>query len=269
MTASVGHVLPPSLEEANAGESADSGPLLPVSWQRLHHDPSLLDADLQPNIVVLVDAVQLAAQPAKLVTAIQTLKHRFPGALLWTPGLGGPDNAAVLAWFGVDLFDTSRTRFALSANHLLTAFGPRQPLDGESFSMDVALHHYQQALRSVQSAIETGTLRNLAQQQSLNSPRLVEHMRHFDALMNEKSDVLRAHPSGLETIEFMAQESHLDAEVASWVEYMIQHYQTPDGLDNVLVLLPCCPPEFQKACLQGRYDFDRWCELTGEVQLSI
>ena len=62
MRASVGHVLPPSLEEANAGESADSGPLLPVSWQRLHHDPSLLDEDLQPNIVVLVDAAQLAAQ---------------------------------------------------------------------------------------------------------------------------------------------------------------------------------------------------------------
>ena len=94
-------------------------------------------------------------------------------------GLGGPDNAAVLAWFGVDLFDTTRTRFALSADHLLTAFGPRQPLTGESFSMDVALHHYQQALRSVQSAIETGTLRRLAEQQSLNSPRLVEHMRHL------------------------------------------------------------------------------------------
>ena len=239
MTASVGHVLPPSLEEANAGESADSGPLLPVSWQRLHHDPTLLDADLQPNIVVLVDAVQLAAQPGKLVTAIQTLKHRFPGSLLWTPGLGGPDNAAVLAWFGVDLFDTTRTRFALSAEHLLTAFGPRRPLEGESFSMDVALHHYQQALRSVQSAIETGTLRRLAQQQSLNSPRLVEHMRHFDALMTDKSDVLRAHPSGLETIEFMAHESHLDAEVASWVEFMTKRYRTPEGLDNVLVLLPC------------------------------
>ena len=239
MTASVGHVLPPSLEEANAGESADSGPLLPVSWQRLHHDPTLLDADLQPNIVVLVDAVQLAAQPGKLVTAIQTLKHRFPGSLLWTPGLGGPDNAAVLAWFGVDLFDTTRTRFALSAEHLLTAYGPRRPLEGESFSMDVALHHYQQALRSVQSAIETGTLRRLAQQQSLNSPRLVEHMRHSDALMTDKSDVLRAHPSGLETIEFMAHESHLDAEVASWVEFMTKRYRTPEGLDNVLVLLPC------------------------------
>ena len=88
MDASIGHVLPPSLDEANAGESADSGVLLPVSWQRLHHDPSLLESDLNPSIVVLVDAVQLAAQSGKLVKAIQTLKHRFPGALLWTPGLG-------------------------------------------------------------------------------------------------------------------------------------------------------------------------------------
>lgn len=239
MRASVGHVLPPSLEEANAGESADSGPLLPVSWQRLHHDPSLLDEDLQPNIVVLVDAVQLAAQSGKLVTAIQTLKHRFPGALLWTPGLGGADNVAVLAWFGVDLFDTTRTRFALHSNHLLTSYGPREPLEDESFNMDVAMHHYHQSIRSVHSAIETGTLRRLAQQQSLNSPRLVEHMRHFDALMKGKGDVLRLHPAGKGSIEFMAQESHLDAQVSSWVEFMNERYMVPDGLDNVLILLPC------------------------------
>ena len=239
MEASVGHVLPPSLDEANAGESADTGPLLPVSWQRLHHDPSLLDEELQPNIVVLVDAVQLAAQSGKLVKAIQTLKHRFPGALLWTPGLGGPDNLAVLAWFGVDLFDTSRARLALSTGHLLTAFGPRLPIGEEALNEAAAMHHYQQSISSVQSAIETGTLRKLAQQQSLNSPRLVEHMRHFDSLVSSKNDVLRAHPSGLETIEFMSQESHLDPEVRAWVEFMTEQYQTPEGLDHTLVLLPC------------------------------
>ena len=37
----------------------------------------------------------------------------------------------------------------------------------------------------------------------------------------------------------MAHESHLDAEVASWVEFMNKRYRTPEGLDNVLVLLPC------------------------------
>ena len=239
MDASIGHVLPPSLDEANAGESADSGVLLPVSWQRLHHDPSLLESDLNPSIVVLVDAVQLAAQSGKLVKAIQTLKHRFPGALLWTPGLGGPDNVAVLAWFGVDLFDASRTRFALSSDHLLTSYGPRLPLSGETCNMDVAIHHYQQAIRSVQSAIEHGALRRLAQQQSLNSPRLVEHMRHFDALSSATNGVLRAHPCGLESIEFMSQESHLDAEVDAWVDFIENRYTAPKSLDNTLVLLPC------------------------------
>ena len=239
MEASIGHVLPPSLDEANAGESADSGVLLPVSWQRLHHDPSLLESDLNPSIVVLVDAVQLAAQSGKLVKAIQSLKHRFPGALLWTPGLGGPDNVAVLSWFGVDLFDTSRTRFTLSSDHLLTSYGPRLPLSGETCNMDVAIHHYQQAIRSVQSAIEHGTLRRLAQQQSLNSPRLVEHMRHFDALTSATEGVLRAHPCGLEAIEFMAQESHLDAEVDAWVDFIQNRYIAPESLDNTLVLLPC------------------------------
>ena len=239
MEASVGHVLPPSLDEANAGESADTGLLLPVSWQRLHHDSALLEEDLFPSIVVLVDAVQLAAQSGKLVQAIQTLKHRFPGALLWTPGLGGPDNVAVLSWFGVDLFDTTRVQLALSMGHLLTSYGPRLPLTEEVCTLDTGLHHYNQAILSVQSAIETGTLRRLAQQQSLNSPRLVEHMRHFDGLMRSKTDLLRTHPSGIETIEFMAQESHLDAEVSTWTHFMEERYNSPEGLDNILVLLPC------------------------------
>ena len=64
---SVGHVLPPSLDEADAGEPAETAQLLPVSWQRLNHDEALTDPNLLPDVVVLVDALQLAAQPGKLV----------------------------------------------------------------------------------------------------------------------------------------------------------------------------------------------------------
>jgi len=79
----VGHVLPPSLEDANAGEEQGTSSLLPVSWQRMNHDEGLLDASLSPDIVVLTDAVQLAGQGQKLSQAILALKQRFPGALLW------------------------------------------------------------------------------------------------------------------------------------------------------------------------------------------
>ena len=69
----------------------------------LHHDSRLANSDLRPDIVVLVDAPQLSSSGADLIIAIRTLRERFPAALLWTPGLGGPDNAALLAWMGVDL----------------------------------------------------------------------------------------------------------------------------------------------------------------------
>ena len=49
-----------------------------------------MDTELKPEVVVLTDAVQLASQPGKLPRALITLKHRFPGALLWAPGVGGP-----------------------------------------------------------------------------------------------------------------------------------------------------------------------------------
>ena len=237
--ASIGHVLPPSLDEANAGESADSGSVLPLSWQRLHHDPSLLVEDLKPHIVVLVDAVQLAAQSGKLVQAINVIKNKFPGALLWTPGLGGPDNAAVLAWFGVDIFDFSRAGFAVASGHLLTAFGPRAQLDGEECSSSVAVTHYDQSLRSVRSAIASGTLRTLAEQQSLNSPKLVEHMRFFDKLVNESNNVMRIHPLGVDRIDYLSTTSHQDSSVGQWVDFISNQYQVPEKLDNVLVLLPC------------------------------
>ena len=42
-TSKVGHVLPPSLDEADAGEPAGNGGLLPISWQRLNHDKSLME----------------------------------------------------------------------------------------------------------------------------------------------------------------------------------------------------------------------------------
>ena len=87
-TVNLGHVLPPSLEDANAGELQGTSALLPVSWQRMNHDETLTDASLQPEIVVLTDAVQLASQPGKLPMAVLTLKHRFPGALLVDAWIG-------------------------------------------------------------------------------------------------------------------------------------------------------------------------------------
>tara|TARA_B100001559_G_scaffold194514_1_gene162637 strand:- start:1583 stop:3457 length:1875 start_codon:yes stop_codon:yes gene_type:complete len=238
---SVGHVLPPSLEEADAGEPAGTAQLLPVSWQRLNHDDELMNPELLPDIVVLVDALQLAAQPGRLVEAITVLKRRFPGALLWAPGLGGPDNVALLTWFGVDLFDLSRSRQASAAGVLLTSQGPRHcvsTLDEES-SMDAQVAHWKAAIAEVRSAMNSDQMRALVDRQSLNSARSVEHLRRHDALCATVPGLLTSHVARTHSFPCHSASIQTDPIIADWEAFMSDSYNAPKGLDTILVLLPC------------------------------
>ena len=238
---SIGNVLPPSLDEADAGELAGTSNLLPVSWQRLKHDESLLNTELFPDIVVLVDAVQLTGQPGKLVEAISVLKRRFPGALLWAPGIGGPDNLAVLTWFGVDLFDMARSRQASSAGVLLGTGGPRYLIDSmnESSDMKSQLSQWTQAIAETRSALQQGTLRALADKQSLNSPKLVEHLRRHDKLVTGMEGVLASHVSRNRVFNCFSHSTLSDPLIAEWENFICNDYRSPNHLGDVLILLPC------------------------------
>lgn len=237
----IGHVLPPSLDEADAGEAAGHGGLLPISWQRLNHDSSLLNLATEPSIVVLVDAPQLASQQGKLVDALVTIKHRFPGSLIWTPGIGGPDNLAVLVWFGVDIFDLSRSRQCTASNVLLTAAGPRELVSssGEEADLESQLIHWKSAINEVKARLADGTLRTLVEQQSLNSPSLVEHLRYHDKLTRENTNIGISHVDKSTILHCNSHTSLSNPVVSKWVDFMTDEYQPPEGLDNVLMLLPC------------------------------
>ncbi len=234
LSASIGHVLPPSLDEADAGEVASKGDLLPISWQSLNHDEGLLDVNLNPHVVVLTDALQLANRPGRLVEAIFIIKKKFPGALLWAPGIGGPDNCAVMTWFGIDLFDTTRSKQAEAHGAVLTWSGPRMVTEDEP-----EVDHWQLALTETRSAISNHSLRELAQSQSLSSPRLVEHMRHFDNLISSKDGVLSQIVDSSTALRIHSVESHDDPIILDWVNFMTNDYTSPEGLDDILVLLPC------------------------------
>ena len=235
----LGHVLPPSLEDANAGEVQGTSALLPVSWQRMNHDESLTDASLAPEIVVLTDALQLASQPGKLPLALLTLKHRFPGALLWAPGLGGPDNVGVLASMGVDLFDLARCREAEANGVLLTAWGPRLPLDHEETTLEAQTYHFMKALDEVRSSVEHGTLRGLVEKQSLSSPRLVEHVRRHHALMREHEGNLASHRPSSTLFPCYSSNALVDPLIEDWERFMTEDYQAPVKVREVMILLPC------------------------------
>ena len=237
----IGHVLPPSLDEADAGEAAGHGGLLPISWQRLNHDSSLLDLATEPSIVVLVDAPQLASQQGKLVDALVAIKQRFPGSLIWTPGIGGPDNLAVLVWFGVDIFDLSRSRQCAASNVVLSAAGPRELLtsSNERADLESQLIHWRLAINEVKARLADGTLRTLVEQQSLNSPRLVEHLRYHDELTRKNRNIGISHVNKNTILHCNSHASLSNPIVTKWMDFMTSEYQPPNGLDNVLMLLPC------------------------------
>jgi len=237
--ANIGHVLPPSLDNADAGEKASSTSLLPVSWQRLHHDPQLLDLEVQPEIIVLTDALQLAQQGIKLVQAILSIKKAFPGALLWTPAIGGPDNVAVLSWLGVDLFDLTRCREAEIEGAYITSHGLRQCLPGEEYQFEEQLRYWEESKKLIHSSFENGTLREYAEQQALNSPRLVEHLRYHRTLVSNEKGVLTRNVDAQQSFQCYSFQSFSDPLIQDWTSFIQRQYRSRDTHQDVLLLLPC------------------------------
>ena len=242
-----GLILPSSLVESDSGQNSIGSQLLPVSWQSLHHDEKLLENSLEPSIVALIDAPQLAERPGKLVEALDAIRRRFPTSLIWTPGIGGPDNCALLSWMGVDLFDFSRSQEAVARGVILTEDGPREPEStaGEVSDLQTQLEAWERALGATRSAIREGTIRQLAERQALSSPRSVERLRRHDSIMSEKASI-DAGSAGLESVVkegtrllCHSYSSRDDPLIQNWRRRVSQLHTPPNHQSNVMVLLPC------------------------------
>lgn len=235
--ASEGQHLPPTLSDADSGELGGDSSLMIVSWQTLHHDSRLMDTDLAPDVVVLVDAPQLVSSGELFVQALITIRERFPAALVWTPGIGGPDNIALLSWFGVDLFDCARSRTAAVNGQRLTMHGPR-PLEKGEDANDW-IRDWQDSLHFVRSSIRTGKLRELVESQAINSPQSVEHLRRHDSLLKSRNSPLARYVSETRRFQFNSSSSRQDPLVYDWKNRVSNDYTPPKHCSSVLVLLPC------------------------------
>ncbi len=242
-----GLILPSSLVESDSGQNSIGSQLFPVSWQSLHHDEKLLENSLEPSIVTLIDAPQLAERPGKLVEALDAIRRRFPTSLIWTPGIGGPDNCALLSWMGVDLFDFSRSQEAVARGVILTEDGPREPEStaGEVSDLQTQLEAWERALGATRSAIREGTIRQLAERQALSSPRSVERLRRHDSIMSEKASI-DAGSAGLASVVkegtrllCHSYSSRDDPLIQNWRRRVSQLHTPPNHQSNVMVLLPC------------------------------
>ena len=243
-SASEGLVLPPSLSESDSGEFSRGDQLLAVSWQSMHHDEMLNDSKLQPSVICLTDSVQLANNPGLLIEALYTLRTRFPNSLIWTPGIGGPDNCALLVWMGVDLFDLGRSSRASSMGTILSQEGPRIPEHtlSESHDMGAQIEAWKHAIGATRSAIRNGSLRELAERQSTSSPRSVERLRRHDKMMSK----FGGGKAGLEKVvghehklRCHTYQSRDDPLIQDWRARVADSHMPPKHQRNLLVLLPC------------------------------
>jgi len=241
---SQGLVLPPSLVESNSGEFGSGIEIVPVTWNSLHHDQSLLSMEVQPSIIVLTDAPQLSNSPGMIEQALLTIRTNFSSSLIWAPGIGGPDNCALLSWMGVDIFDLARSRQASSLGVLLSETGPRIPESStnEDSSMESQREMWVRAISATRSAIRDGSLRDLAERQSTSSPRSVEHLRRHDQLSFEISKQMGLSSSSVEfgkKLRCHSFESRNDVIIRHWRETISEDYEPPSRQRDVLVLLPC------------------------------
>ena len=239
-----GLVLPPSLADSNSGEFGFGREVIPVSWNSLHHDSTLLDLEYQPSIIVLTDSPQLANNRGMLERAILTIRTTFPSSLIWTPGISGPDNCALLSWMGVDIFDMARSRQANSLGVLLTETGPRlpEPSTGEDLDMDFQAKLWINAISAIRSAIRDGSLRELAERQSTSSPRSIEHLRIHDQISYQITDRLGITHSCVEVgkkFRCHSFESRNDPTIRLWRDNISKKYMPPPHQKEILVLLPC------------------------------
>lgn len=201
-----------------------------------------------PELCVLHDAGGWARNPKQMAaTLAQARREATPGRVLWAPALGTPEDYALWAYLGVDLFDASPLLLAAVRGQALTVDGPLPAADaarilGDGTQWDTArlvahnLEAARQELERIRHAIATGTLRALVERRVYTKAASVEVLRRMD---REHHYLEAAAPRHRTTpLPAMTGEALWSPEVESFRRRVRDAYEPPRSA-KVLVLLPC------------------------------
>lgn len=205
-------------------------------------------------VVALGNARAYVDNPYALAKAIGTARANVgPGRLLYLPGCGLPQEIALLAYCGVDLFDDAAAVLAARQGSYLTPEGAlpdpsaapsgaasrdrRNDPDGDVDLVAHARSEVQREIHRVRLAIKAGKLRELVEQRSRSTPTLAAHLRRFDKeaydFFEPRTPLLRAGP-----LYTTSKESLERPEVERFRRRIISRYRKPDSA-RILVILPC------------------------------
>lgn len=208
----------------------------------------------EARVVVMANAAALLEDPFKFADHAAELRQRAGyQRLLYAPGVGRPDHAALLAYAGVDLLDSAPLALAARRGEFLTPEGPldAEALDEHPCSCPACLGewegpealrvHAEHALASemarVRAAVRDGSLRQLVSARVRGRPESVSHLRRLERdhprFLEERTPVLRD-----ATLDVTAEEDLHRPAIRRFRQRLGNRYRPPDSA-RVLVLLPC------------------------------
>lgn len=198
------------------------------------------------ELAVLHDALGWATNPKSMAKTLAEARAKAtPGRLLWAPGLGVPDDYALWAYLGVDLFDASPLLLAATRGVALTTDGPMPAADlaamkgGEwgferlvAFNVDAA----RAELALVAHHVAKGTLRNLVERRVYAKAGSVELLRRLDREHHYLEAATPRHrPIALPA---MTAEALTMPEVEAFRRTFRAGYEPPRAA-KILLILPC------------------------------
>lgn len=212
--------------------------------------------DLAGVVAVFHGAYSLQKNPKRLAPMLAKARQEAGYArLLYAPGLGEPAHLALLAYAGVDVFDSVTLSLAAAQGLYLTTDGTFRASElktaqcscpachGEApqqFTEEELRRHNQYAaaneLGVIRNAIRLGRLRELVEARVRAHPELTALLRRLDAAaahIEERAPITRRQKMYANTKESLQR-----VEVARFRQRVLDRYR-PDQTAPVLVLFPC------------------------------
>ncbi len=234
---------------------------------------NVIDDALKDNpasIFIVANALQLFQQPRKFTDFILELRAKIGyEKLIYFPSIGNPANFALLAYSGVDLFDSVSAILAARENTLLFSNGGYNtnelhelPCSCPSCSkskdkpcnmsfQNILNHNYfaiLDELKQVRNAIYQGNLRSLVETRVKTNPNLTAVFRYLDA--NHYDFLEKRTPiTSKSKVIATTKESMFRPEIRRFQKRVINRFRKPESA-KILLLLPCSakkPYSFSKS----------------------
>ncbi len=217
--------------------------------------PSVSDAvsGVDAEVYILANSLHLIRRPKEFVETVVNLRGAIGyQSLIYTPGLGAPSHIALLAYLGIDIFDSIPSIMNARIGNYLTTQGKIKNDElyedfcycpacrtGKKGHDTVLAHNYYTSLaelKLVRGSIHRGNLREHAESRVITEPHMVSMLRIFDSHHYHFQE--KHLPTTGQEILAASYESIFRPEIVRFRERVRERYQKPPH-KSVLLLLPC------------------------------